>query len=351
MNKKSQEFLFKLLDTPSPSGNEVLFQKEWIKYVKDFAKIETDNAGNAIASLNSSAKFKVLLAGHCDEIGMIVGRIDDNGFIRFVAAGGVDPRVIVGLKVNVYGEKQTFPGVIGYTRKPTGGWPEKLRCEDLYVDCGINDGEKLRKLVKTGDFILYKSTPEIIGDNMLVCKALDNKTGAFIIAEALKKLSKKKLNVAVYAVSSTGEETNMRGAFYAAARIKPDMGVACDVTFGSDTPGEDSVRPSDVFLGKGPVLSKGSPINMGINKLFEKAASRLKKNIQYELTPARTSTDADKIQFSGEGVPVALFSLPLRYMHSPIEIAAVKDIDNEIDILVEMIAKLTGKEDLRPVKP
>jgi len=155
----------------------------------------------------------------------------------------------------------------------------------------------------------------------------------------------------LYSVSSTGEETNKRGAYYAAARIKPDMGIACDVTFNSDSPGEDNLRPCVINLTEGPALSEGSPINKQINKHFADAAKRLKKSIQYELTPDRTHTDADALQFTGTGVPVALCSLPIRYMHSPIEIASMKDIESEIDILVEMIAKLTGKEDLRPVKP
>lgn len=351
MEKTTKDFLFKLLETPSPSGDEASYQKEWLKYVKKFAKVETDLAGNAIGILNPTAKFKVLLSGHCDEIGMIVSKIEDNGYIRFEAAGGVDPRVIIGLKVDIFGFNKTLPGVIGYTRFPRDTWTNKLKCRNLYIDCGIKDPKKIRKSIKPGDYMLYRSKPEIIGENMLVCKALDNKTGSFIVAEVLRKLSKKKLNVGVYAVSSTGEETNMRGAYYAASEIKPDLAFACDVTFNSDTPGEDNLRPCTINLGEGPALSEGSPINKQINKLFAKAAKRLKKSIQYELTPDRTHTDADALQFTGTGVPVALCSLPIRYMHSPIEIASMKDIENEIDILVEMIAKLTGEEELRPVKP
>lgn len=351
MQKTTKDFLFKLLKTPSPSGDESKYQKEWLKYVKKFAKVETDLAGNAIGILNPKAKFKVLLSGHCDEIGMIVSKIEDNGFIRFEASGGVDPRVILGLKVDIFGFEKILPGIIGYTRHPKDSWFNKLDCRDLYIDCGIKDAKTIRKYVRPGDYILYRSEPEIIGENMLVCKALDDKTGSFIVAEVLRRLSKKSLNVGVYSVSSTGEETNLRGAFYAASRIKPNMALACDVTFNSDSPGEENIRPCTINLGDGPALSAGSPINKQINKLFADAAKKLKKKIQYELTPNRTFTDADAIQFSGTGVPIVLCSLPIRYMHSPIEIASMKDIENEIDILVEMIANLTGKEDLRPVKP
>jgi endoglucanase len=349
MEKKAKEFLMKLLKTPSHSGDEVLFQKEWLKYVKKFADVETDLSGNAIGILNPKAKFKVFISGHCDEIGMLVTHVDDKGFVYFTKSGGVDPMLLSGLKVEIYGEKKTIPGVIGFPYAVSGKWPEKVKCENLFIDCGYDNGKELRKHIKCGDYILYKSEPEVLGDDKLVCKGMDDKTGAFIVAEVLRKLSKKKVKVGVYGVSTTGEETNLRGAYYAASRIKPNMGIACDVTYNSDSPGEDEKQRGAVHLGKGPVLSSGSPINKKINKLIEKAAKKLKLGLQYELTPMNTYTDADKIQFSGDGVPVALCSLPLRYMHSPIEVASMKDIENEINILVEMIAGLTGKEDLRPV--
>lgn len=351
MEKAAKDFLRKLLSAPSPSGNETAFQRLWLDYVKKFAAVETDHTGNAIGILNPDATFKVLIAGHSDEIGLIVNRIDDKGFIYFTNAGGINGALLPGLKVVVYGFKGQLKGVIGYNRKTDSGAPAKTSCEDFFIDCGFNSAEPVKKKVRIGDFALYHSEPEIIGNDRIICKGLDNKTGAFIVAETLRKLSKKKLKVGVYAASTTGEETNMRGAHCAGARIKPNIGIAVDVTFNTDTPGEDNRKSADIALGKGPALSIGSPVNTRINQIIEENARKSKIPIQLELTPARTSTDADKIMFSGEGVPVALLSLPVRYMHSPIEMASLEDIDAIIDLLSETIANLTGKEELRPVLP
>jgi len=351
MEKTSLDFLLKLLSTPSPSGSEHRLQRVWLDYVKKFAAVETDHSGNAVGILNPGALFKVLLAGHSDEIGMMVNRVDEKGFVYFNQAGGINALLLPGLKVETtLSPGKTVKGVIGFNRKSNGDTPPKTKCEDFFIDCGFSSGEELKKLIRVGDYILYRSEPELLNGDRVVCKGLDNKTGSFIVAETLKKLSKKKLKVAVYAVSTTGEETNMRGAHCAGARIKPDMAIACDVTFNTDTPGE-ALKQAEVSLEKGPALSVGSPINVKINELLEKAAKKLKMPIQLELTPARTSTDADKIMFSGEGVPVALVSLPLRYMHSPVEMGSLKDMDQIIDLLAETIAALTGKEDLRPILP
>lgn len=351
MEKGSRDFLLQLLSAPSPSGSETAFQRIWLDYVKKFAQVETDHAGNAIGIINSQAPFKVLLAGHSDEIGLIVNRIDERGFIYFTNAGGINGALLPGLKVIVYGYKETISGVIGYNRKTDSNAPAKTKCEDFFIDCGFNSDKEVKKKVRVGDFALYQSEPEIIGNDKIICKGLDNKTGAFIVAETIRILSKKQIKVGVYAVSTTGEETNMRGAHCAAARIKPNIGIAVDVTFNTDTPGEDCKTRAEVLLEKGPALSIGSPVNTRVNEILEKNAKKLKMPIQLELTPGRTCTDADKIMFSGEGVPVALLSLPVRYMHSPIEMASLKDIDAIIKLLCETIANLTGKEELRPVLP
>ncbi|MDN5279164.1 MAG: hypothetical protein PWR01_3129 [Clostridiales bacterium] len=351
MEKSAQNFLFKLLETPSPSGNEAEFQKVWINYVKKFAKIDTDEAGNVIASINPEADFKVLISGHADEICMTVTKIDENGFVRFTNAGGINPHVLAGLQVEILGFAKTIPGVIGFTLNNSRELPDKPKCKDFYIDCGAKKASELKKYIRTGDYIVYRSSPQLMLNDRIVCKALDDKTGSFIVAEVIRKLSRKKVKVGVFGVSSTGEETNMRGAYFAGARIKPNIGIACDVTFNTDTPGSDEGNPPEVALDKGPALSVGSPVNVKVNELLEKAAKRLKMNLQFELTPSRTCTDADQIHFSGKGVPVALVSLPVRYMHSPIEMASLKDIDAIVELLVETIAKLTGKEDLRPVKP
>lgn len=347
MEKASKDFLLKLLQTPSPSGEESRAQKLWLNYVKKFAEVKTDEVGNAYGILNPKASFKVMLAAHIDEIGMIVTKVDERGYVWFTNSGWLNPKMLPGMKVEIYGfAGKIVNGVIHTTAEKEAN----TTIENCFIDCGYNNNKKLSKLVRIGDYAVYKSEPEIIGENKIVAKALDNKTGAYIIAEVLRKLSRKKINIGVYAISTTGEETNSRGAFTAAARIKPNMALACDVTFDSQHPGANDTF-GQVTLGKGGALSIGSPINRKIDEIFEKTAKKHKIPYQLEITADRTHTDADKIMYSGEGVPVALVSLPVKYMHSPVEMADLSDLDKTVDLIAKTLESMTGKEDLRPVKP
>ncbi|WP_099160031.1 M20/M25/M40 family metallo-hydrolase [Virgibacillus ndiopensis] len=351
MEQVNRDFLLELLHTPSPSSNEMEIQKKWIKYVETFAdEIRTDNAGNAIGVLNPNAPFKVLLAGHCDEIALVINRIDDNGFLHFDKMGGINPKAAVGMKTTVLGNYKTITGVIGVNAQHHGGLKDDFGLEDLFIDCGWKSKEEAEKYVQIGDLSVYKTDPEILMDRYVSGRGLDNRTGSFIVAEVLKRLSEEGCNVGVYAASTVNEETNMGGAYFAAAGIEPTMAIACDVTFATDYPGVNKNKHGDVKLEKGPVLAKGAPINIKINKLLEKTARKCNINVQYELTPRMTGTDADKMRLTGKGVPVSLVSLPLRYMHSPVETASLKDMDEEIELLVKMIAGLSGEESLNPLE-
>lgn len=353
MEKANQQFLLELLHTPSPSSNEMAIQRKWINYVKDFAdEIRTDNAGNAIGILNPEASFKVLLAGHCDEIALVVNRIDDNGFIHFDKMGGINPKAAVGMKVQVVNldHNNTVTGVIGVNAQHHGGLKNDFNLEDLFIDCGYKTKEEAEKHIQIGDLAVYKTEPEILTNRYVSGRGLDNRTGQFIVAEVLKRLAKKGCSVGVYAASTVNEETNMGGAYFAAAGIEPTMALACDVTFATDYPGVNRNKHGDVHLDGGPVFAKGAPINIKINRLLEQTARQLNMNVQYELTPRMTGTDADKMRLTGKGVPVSLVSLPLRYMHSPVETASLKDIDEEIELLVTMIAGLSGDESLNPLE-
>ncbi|MFB1051434.1 M20/M25/M40 family metallo-hydrolase [Paraliobacillus sp. JSM ZJ581] len=351
MEKERQAFLLELLQTPSPSSFEMEIQKKWIEEVKPFAdEIITDHAGNAIGVLNKEAPFKILLAGHCDEIGLIVNRIDEQGYLFVEKMGGINPKAAIGMKVTILGYGKTITGVIGVNAQHHGGITGDFDLEDIFIDCGAKSKEEIEKFVQIGDLAVYKREPEILMDRYVSGRGLDNRTGAFIVAEVLRRLSKKEINVGVYAASTVNEETNMGGAYFAAASIEPTMAIACDVTFATDYPNVNKNKHGDIKLDGGPVLAKGAPINRKINKLLEDTAKRLNMKVQYELTPRMTGTDADKMRLTGKGVPVSLVSLPLRYMHSPVETASIKDIDEEIDLLVEMIAAMTGKESLNPLE-
>ncbi|WP_242520352.1 M20/M25/M40 family metallo-hydrolase [Halobacillus kuroshimensis] len=339
-----------LLNTPSPSSMEMEIQKRWIEEMRPYAdEIQTDHAGNAIAVLNPEADFKIMLAGHCDEIALVVNRIDEDGYVYVDKMGGINPKAAVGMKVSIQGHGGTLTGVIGVNAQHHGGLKGDFGLEELFIDCGAKSKEEVEKFVQIGDLAVYKREPEVLMDRYIAGRGLDNRTGQFVVGEVLRRLSEKKLNVGVYAASTVNEETNMGGAYFAAAGIEPTMAIACDVTFATDYPGVDKRKHGDVRLEKGPVLAKGAPINRKINQLLEKTASSLDMDVQYELTPRATGTDADKMRLTGKGVPVSLVSLPLRYMHSPVETASIQDMEEEITLLVEMIAGMTGKESLNPL--
>lgn len=351
MREQSHKFLNELLNIASPSGMEMEIQKKWKAYVQSFAhKVNTDHAGNVIGILNPDASFKVLLAGHCDEIGMIVSGIDDKGNVRVQKVGGISPKSAVGMKVEIYGYNGTVTGVFGVNAEHHGGIKDGFKFEDLHIDCGAQSKEEMEALVQVGDMAVFKTSPEFLLNDRFSARGLDNRTGAYIVAEVLKRLAELGCEVGVYAVSTVNEETNMGGAYFAAAGIEASMAIACDVTFATDYPGVNQEKHGEIALGKGPVLAKGAPINYKINRLLEESARALNMNIQYELTPSLTGTDADKMRLTGRGVPVALVSLPLRYMHSPVETVSLKDIEDEIQLLTHMIQQLTGKENLKPVE-
>lgn len=346
-NRMNQKFLIQLLKTASPSGEEVEIQKKWITYVKEFAdEIRTDPIGNAIAVLNPDAEFKVLLAGHSDEIAIMINRMDDDGFLFFEKVGGLNPKSAVGMRVTILGTKRTITGVIGVNAQHHGGLKGDFDVDDLFIDCGFQSKEEAEQHIQIGDMGVYKTEPEILMDRYVAGRGLDNRTGAFIVAEVLRRLKERGCKVGVYAASTVNEETNMGGAYFAAARVEPTMAIACDVTFATDYPTVNKKKHGDVKLEGGPVLAKGAPIHSKINLLLENTAKDLEMDLQYELTPRMTGTDADRMRLTGKGVPVALVSLPLRYMHSPVETVSLQDMEEEIELLTTMIANLNGTENL-----
>lgn len=350
MNQEALTFLLDLLATPSPSGQEWELQKKWIRYVKPYAhEIRTDHAGNAFGVLNPDASFKVLIAGHCDEIGLIVSKIDDNGFVHFDALGGISQKLAVGMKVEILGARGNITGVIGANAQHHGGLKEEFEFSDLFIDCGAESKEQVQQFVQIGDLAVYKREPELLMNERISGRGLDNRTGAFIVAETLRRAAERNVKVGVYAASTVNEETNMGGAYFAGAGLSPSMAIAADVTFATDYPSACS-KHETIKLGGGPVLAKGAPINRKINRLLELSAERSGISVQYELTPRKTGTDADMIRTTGKGVPIALISLPLRYMHSPVETASLQDIEQEIELLTDMLVHLTGSECLNPIE-
>lgn len=354
MDKKAKSFLHTLLSTPSPSGEEWTIQRKWLDFVKSFADdVQTDIVGNGIGVIHPDAPFKVLLAGHCDEIGFMINGIDDKGFLSFQKVGGISPKIAPGMRVEVLGTHQPITGVVGVRAEHHGGLEEKVAFEQLYIDCGARDKEEIEKYVQIGDFAVYKREVTHLLNDRISGRGLDNRTGAFIVAEVLRRLARNRpnSNVGVYAVSTISEEIGCHGAYFAGAGIQPNMALACDVTFATDHPGVNTKKHGTFKLDGGPVLAKGSPINRTINQFLESAARKSKIQLQYELTPSGTGTDADRMRFTGTGIPVALVSLPLRYMHAPVETASLVDMEDTIRLICTMIRSLEGNEDLRPILP
>ncbi|RSL30302.1 M42 family peptidase [Salibacterium salarium] len=351
MNQSSETFLYDLLQTPSPSGMEEEIQKKWLRYTKPHADtLHTDGAGNAVATLHPDAPFRIALAGHCDEIGFLIKSIDDNGYIYIEKLGGISHKPAIGMKVDILGKHGRLTGVIGTKAEHHGGAKDSFSFSDLFIDCGATSKKEVENYIAIGDTAVYKREPETLLNNRISGRGLDNRTGAFIVAETFRRLQNEMSEtVGVHAVSTVNEETNMGGAYFAGASLAPDLAIAIDVTFATDYPGANADKTADVTLDGGPVLAKGAPINRKANALLEEAAASSGLTVQYELTPRNTGTDADQLRTTAQGTPVAVVSLPLRYMHAPVETVSLNDIEKTIELLISFLSRLNGDEDIRPV--
>ena len=340
MNK---EFLFEMLDTMSVSGHEIGLQKKVIKEMTPYAhEIRTDYTGNVVCVLNPDAEFKVLLTGHIDEIGLIVTHIRGDGLLKVAKAGGIRPGVYPGHQVRI--GKNRIPGVVILNDDMKGDIKDK----DLYIDIGAKDGEDARKYVEEGDPVHLNTYHLPLQNDLLCARGIDDRGGAFIVLEALKKAKEKGCKIGVYAATTVGEETTMRGAYWAASKVKPDVAIAVDVTYAQDYPGTDPAESGDVKLGGGPVICNSSIANRKVNDLLKACAKENDIPYQIESFLGRTGTDADKMHQTGDGVVTALVSLPLRYMHSPSEVCHIHDIEYAINLLANFLCAIDPNTNLDP---
>jgi len=343
MNK---EFFYTMLRTMSVSGHEIELQKKVMEEMAPYCdEILTDYTGNVISVLNPEADFKVLLAGHIDEIGLIVTHIQGNGLIRVTNAGGIRAGVYPGHQVVIYGKKGKVFGTVIYNKAMR---KEDLSAHDLMIDIGAKDEANAREYVEEGNPIHLNSYEQEMLNGYLCARAIDDRGGAFIILEALKKAKAMGCKIGVYAATTVGEETTMRGAHWAGSAVQPNVAIAVDVTFASDYPGTDPKDSGSVKLGRGPVLCNSSIANRKVNDLLKTCAREGNIPFQIESYMGRTGTDADKIHFTGTGVTTALLSLPLRYMHSPSEVCHLDDIQHSIDLLAAFLCRIDENTDLDP---
>jgi len=344
MEKKSLEFFKKLITIISPSGSEEEAVNLWKEEVKEFAqKVETDIHGNGIAVLNEGKTPKVMLAAHIDEIGYMVKYIDREGYISFSTVGGVDPQLIPGHRVRIKTRKGELPGVIG--KKAIHLLEEEERkkipkVEDLWVDIGVKDEEEAKTKVEIGDVIVVDTAFDSLNSDKIVGRGFDDKAGVFVITEVLKRLSDELLNASLYTVATVQEEIGLRGAKTSAYGISPDIGLAVDATFATDHPQINKKRDGDIKIGFGPVIAKGPNINSKVFELLLTVAKEEKIPYQIEAISRGTGTDANVIQLTRFGVATGLVSIPLRYMHTPVEVISLEDLENTVKLLKAFILRV-----------
>lgn len=339
----AKEFLKKASMAHGVTGYEFLnvagLVKEAMAGLVD--EVRQDVLGNVIGVRRGEGpepRPKVMLAGHMDEVGLMVTKIEEGGFLRFTGMGGVDPRILPGHEVIVYG-RRPLPGVIG-VKPPHLTSPEEVgkahKMEDLFIDVGIPE-EEVKNLVKVGDVVTYRrQVTELLGD-VLAGKSFDDRAGVAVILVCLEELKKYKVSADVYAVATTQEEVGLRGALTSSFDIDPDVGIAIDVCH-ADMPGVPESRTST--MGKGPALARGGNIHPRVYEGLEKAAKELGIEFQTEVAPAATGTDAWAIQVTRAGVATGLISIPLRYMHTSVETLSFGDVDKAGRLLARFIASV-----------
>lgn len=352
MRQDSYAFLKSLMQQPSPSGFEAPAQKVIRQRMKSFAdKITTDVHGNVIGALNEKASVKVMLAGHVDEIGLMITHIDGNGYLYFAPIGGWDATTLVGQRVCVLASKGAVRGVVG--RKPahkldSAERSREIKMEDLWIDIGAKDRKDALKAVAVGDPVVVEPDFIELRNGLVSSRAFDDRVGAWVVVEVLRALSQRKINTAVYAVSTVQEEIGLRGAITSSYAIKPDIGIAVDVGFASDFPAGEPKKTGEIFLGKGPILHAGANINPVLGKMLCDTAKRKGIKYQMQAEPRGTGTDANVMQLARGGSATALVSIPNRYMHTAVEVVALKDLEGAVMLITETVAALSGRESFIP---
>jgi putative aminopeptidase FrvX len=340
LSPESVTFLKRLLDAPGPSGFESAAAKVWRDEARSFAKVSGDVAGNSVAVINGTGAPTIMLAGHIDEIGVIVSYVDEEGFVYIAPIGGWDPQVFVGHRIRFLGKAGDVYGVVG--KKPIHLLkPEErekaVKLTDLWVDVGTTSREQTQALLDVGDPGVIDARALDMPNGRLVSRAIDDRIGAFVVLEALRRYAASPGEARVEAVATTQEEIGFHGggALIAASKVNPAMAIAVDVTHASDHPTAEKKELGEHSLGGGPVLARGSVISPVVFSLLRDAAARLEISYSIQAAGRDTNTDADFIHIAREGIAVGLVSIPNRYMHSPNEMVSFEDLDRAAALLAE----------------
>lgn len=340
---ENKELLEMLLSTPSPSGYELNMQKKLIEYMKDVdEEVITSENYNVVHVLNPNAKTKILFSAHIDEIGVVINKINDNGICEVEPIGGARAYMYAGQHVYVLTKNGKVPGVFGYLPHMDKG----ITVADLRLDLGVSSREEALKIVNIGDPITHQMCYSYLNNNRLAAKALDDKIAVYIFLSLMKRL-KGKTDLGIYVSTSVGEETTCRGVEAAVKTVKPNAVICADVTYAADLNYRENLH-GEIALGKGPVLTEGSLMNKKLDQLFINAAKDLEINTQREVAPGRTYTDSDYSYYQGLSTPTYLVSIPLRYMHSSVEVCDLQDIKQIIDLMEKFVLNFNANTSFNP---
>lgn len=345
IDDRSFAFLKRLLDAPGPSGFEQAPARLWREEAKAFAAVDVDVAGNSFALLNPGGSPRVMLAGHADEIGVMVVHVDDEGFVHIGPIGGWDSQVLVGQRIVLAGRGGPVHGVIG--KKPIhllkADEKDKVsKITDLWVDIGAANKAEAQERVRVGDAGVIACQALDLPNGRLASRSIDNRIGAFVVLEALRRLAAAPPQASVVAVATTQEEisTTGGGARTSAFHVEPQAAIVVDVTHATDFPGAEKKEQGDFKLGGGPALARGSAVSTVVFDQLVAAAEAEGIPFAIEAAPRYTSTDADAVYTSRQGVATGLVSVPCRYMHSPNEMVSVEDLDRTAALLAAWVRRL-----------
>ncbi|KPJ94167.1 MAG: endoglucanase [Gemmatimonas sp. SG8_17] len=354
MNQRSLAFLTRLLDSPGPSGFETAPARVWRDEATEFAdQVSTDVSGNSVAAINPDSHPRVMLAGHIDEIGLMVVHVDDNGYLYFSTIGGWDPQVLVAQRVLIASKNRPVDGVIGKKAVhmlETEERDQVSKVSSLWIDIGAKSKKDALRRIRVGDPAVLAVPTVRLPNGRLIARSIDNRIGAFVALEALRILARRRPKNGVYAVATSQEEIGWSGggARTSATRIDPDVAVVVDVCHATDHPDADKKRHGDFGLGGGPVISRGSAANPQVVELLIQTAETQRIPYSLAAAPSDTGTDADAIFSARQGIATGLVSIPNRYMHSPNEMVDMADVERAAKLLATFARRVTSKTDFTP---
>jgi tetrahedral aminopeptidase len=352
MNPDSKAFLKQLVETPSPSGYEQQVQGFVRERIRPWCdEVKTDVMGNVFGIRNPAGRPRVMLAGHCDQIGFIVQFITEDGFLYVDKIGGVDPVVATAHRVVIMTQRGLVPGVLGRKAIHLMDSDDRKRVpkiEDLYVDIGATSKKDAEKMVSLGDAGVFFQPFTELARHRAVSMAFDNKMGTWIVTEALRLLHGKKLDACIVGVSTVQEEIGLRGAQTSAFASEAEVGIALDVGHATDCPGVDKKKVGDYRIGKGPKICRGPNINPRVFDLLVETAKKEKIPYQISTAAGGTGTDANVMQRTRAGMATGLLSVPLRYMHTPNELLSLDDLENCAKLVAAFCARLKKDQDFTP---